>query len=144
VEPDPTNIEFGKANFRLNGLSADFLAGYAGSAPPGESTPLYGVDELMEKYGLPRLSILHADIQGAERAMLDSAARAFARNAIDYAFISTHSEELHGQCRDFLAGHGFVMIAEASPRESFSEDGIIAARRNATAGPSAIAISKRR
>ncbi len=144
VEPDRTNINFGKSNFRLNGLSADFLQGYAGSAPPGDPTPLYGVDELMEKYGLKVLNILHADIQGAERTMLDSAEKAFARNAIDYTFISTHSGELHDQCLDCLASHGFTTIADASPAESFSEDGIICARRSGITEPRPIAISKRR
>jgi hypothetical protein len=143
VEPDSKNINFGKSNFHLNGFPADFLQGYAGTAPPGDPIPLYGVDELMEKYGLKTLSILHADIQGAERAMLDSAEKALAREAIDYAFISTHSEELHQQCLECLTSHGFTMIAEAGPAESFSEDGIIAARRSGIANPPPMAISKR-
>lgn len=144
VEPGSGNMEFGKSNFKLNGLTARFLQAYAGSAPPGDSTPAYTVDQLMEKYELQTLSMLHADIQGAERAMLDGAEKSFARNAIDYAFISTHSDQLHEQCIDCLAGHGFAMIAEASPSRSFSEDGVICARRSGIAAPPPIAISKRR
>jgi hypothetical protein len=143
VEPDGKNIEMGKSNFQLNGLSGDFLRGYAGSAPPEDSTPVFSVDELMDRYGLKELNLLHADIQGAERAMLDGAEKTFARNAIDYTFLSTHSEALHAQCLEYLAGHGFTVIAEANTAQSFSADGVICARRSGIVEPPPIAISRR-
>lgn len=143
VEPDPHNLERGKANFALNKLPAEFLQGYAGSAPPGDSIPVYSVDELIERYAIKTLHVLHADIQGAELDMLRGAESAFAHQAIDYAFISTHSDQLHEQCVRFLLDRGFSMIAEANIADSFSVDGVIVARRQGISEPREIMISKR-
>jgi hypothetical protein len=35
---------------------------------------------------------------------------------------------MHRSCREFLAGHGYRFVAEHSPEESFSFDGLIVAR----------------
>ena len=143
VEPDARNIEMGRENFLLNRLQAEFLPGYAASAPAGDPVPAYGVSELMERFGIRRLNILHADIQGAELDMLRSAHDAFEREAIDYVFVSTHSDPLHSQCLELLSAQGFALIAEANTSESFSEDGVIVARRAGLSVPEAIGISRR-
>jgi hypothetical protein len=94
VEPDPHNLERGKANFALNKFAAEFLQGYSGSASPGDGIPVYSVDELIERDAVKTLHVLHADIQGAELDMLRGAESAFARQTIDYAFIFTHTDQL--------------------------------------------------
>lgn len=145
VEPQSRNLDLGKSNFALNNLQADFLQGWSGSKPDDEDDPfpVYGVDELMERQGIETLNMLHADIQGAEVEMLRTATKAIARGAIDYAFISTHSDQLHEECLRFLIDRGFSIIAEANVTDSFSEDGVIAARRDGISGPPAMTISKR-
>jgi hypothetical protein len=143
VEPDPRNLAHGKANFALNKLEAEFLQGYVGCAPNGVRDPVYSVDELTERYKIKNLSVLHSDIQGAELEMLRGAKKAFGNGIIDYAFISTHSDALHEQCLQFLIDREFVIIAEANASESFSADGVIAARKKGIAEPAEVPISKR-
>jgi hypothetical protein len=67
----------------------------------------------------------------------------FSEDKVGYVFISTHSNVLHYQCLNFLKNKNFVIIASADLDESFSEDGLIAARAPYFKGINAINISKR-
>ncbi len=144
VEPDPHKMNFGKLNFALNGLSGSFDLGFiSDESNLRASIPTYSVDYLMEKHHISRLNILHSDIQGYELAMLKGAKKSMERGAIDYFFISTHSNALHEECIAQLAGAGYHILCEANLDESFSVDGLIVAKRKGIAGPDFIAISKR-
>ncbi|HWA35374.1 MAG TPA: hypothetical protein VG737_14640 [Cyclobacteriaceae bacterium] len=144
VEPDPHKMNFGKLNFRMNGLKGTFDNGYISDTTNlGRSIPFYSVDFLMEKHKIPHLHILHSDIQGFELKMLEGCATALHDGAIDYFFISTHSNELHLQCIDRLQGSNYQIVCDANLDESFSVDGLIVAKRNGVAGPDRIEISKR-
>ena len=64
--------------------------------------------------------MLHADIQGFERRMLEGARKTFARKAIDYIFVSTHRAKkpeyadinaIHNQCLEFFHEIDFFIIA---------------------------------
>lgn len=145
VEPDPHKINFGKLNFNLNNLRGNFDLGFIdGENKLSPSIPTYTVDYLMEKYGVERLHILHSDIQGYELAMLKGAHKAMERGAIDYFFISTHSNSLHNDCITRLKDLGYEILCEANLDESYSVDGLIVAKRTGTPGPDKIEISKRR
>lgn len=144
VEPDPHKMNFGKLNFRLNGLSGSFDLGFINeethlTAP----IPTYSVDYLMEKHHLQHLHLLHSDIQGYELAMLKGAKKALQRGAIDYLFISTHTNKLHQDCIDALKSYGYTVVCESNLDESYSVDGLIVAKRPGAAGPEAIVISRR-
>jgi hypothetical protein len=75
--------------------------------------------------------------------MLKGAIKSFQERKIGYVFISTHSNELHDACLDFLVQRNFIIIATANLDESFSEDGLIAARAPHFDGIGPVLISKR-
>jgi hypothetical protein len=57
---------------------------------------------------------------------------------IDWIFISTHSEKLHHDCRDWLVPRGWVIVADANLNESYSVDGLLVAHRPGLHAPLAI------
>jgi hypothetical protein len=86
------------------------------------------IDDFMEQNKISFIDLLHSDIQGFEYDMLEGAAESFQKKRIGYLFISTHSNELHYKCLEFLKNRDFVIIASADIDHSYSEDGLIAAR----------------
>jgi hypothetical protein len=123
VEPDPVNLEVGRANFALNGFDGTFLLARVGHR-------FFQVDEFMNASGCPRLTILHCDIQGYEFEMLDGCAETFRRGQIDYALISTHSQALHAAVIDKLTTSGMrVEVTADFDHETTSHDGLVFASR---------------
>lgn len=121
VEPDAAHIEVGIQNFLRNGYKGFFNRSGVG---PGAGN--IAVDRYLRHHGLGRLDILHADIQGAEAWMLRSAAESLAAKAIDYLFVSTHSQALHQGVVDTLAGHGYrVEVSSDFDRQTTSYDGFV-------------------
>jgi hypothetical protein len=118
VEPNSQYMDFGRDNFNKNGLTGKFINDYV-------SPCAFSVDPFLENGR--RLSILHADIQGSEVDMLRGASKSLNRRAIDWVFISSHSDELHKNCIDILKTHNYRIIAEADAEKSFCFDGIIVA-----------------
>lgn len=143
IEPDPHKMNFGKLNFKLNDLKGKFRLGFIdGHTNMNASIPTFNVDFLMKEFNVDFLDILHSDIQGYELNMLKGAADALANHKIGYAFISTHSNELHQQCIDELRKYGYVVVADANLDESFATDGVIVAKLPGQEGPERIEISK--
>jgi FkbM family methyltransferase len=145
VEPDPANRAVGETNVRLNGLSAKFVAAFAGAASAGPtnfttersgivSAPRITVEELMRSNGVDELDILHCDAQGVELDVLQSCAELFRQRRIGWVFVSTHSHAItgdpltHQRCLSLLRGSGATIAAEHDVHESFSGDGLIVAR----------------
>lgn len=137
VEPSPQNLNLGRLNFLINGLHGTFLCGYAGAR--SRRNPFdcgtYSVDDLMAGWGMGHLHMLHSDIQGAELAMLDGAGDALRGGKVDFVFISTHSEELHAGCAARLRDLGYTIMGDVPPRDSYSVDGLVAAKRRGISGP---------
>jgi hypothetical protein len=143
IEPDPHKMNFGKLNFRLNGRSGRFRLGFIDAfTDASKSIPTYDVDHLMKEFKVGFLDILHSDIQGYELKMLKGAAKTLGDHKIGYAFISTHSNELHRQCIDELKSYGYVIVADADLDESYATDGVIVAKLPEMAGPDSLQISK--
>ena len=145
IEPDPKRLEIGKKNFALNNKSGFFKRGFAGAMLDGEpdftGAECILVDDLIESQGIDHVNILHADIQGAEYAMLKSTVKHF--DKIDYFFISTHEPAVSQQeIINFFKNHGCIILAEHNGPESCSGDGLIVAKRKGVAGPERIAIRK--
>lgn len=145
VEPSSENLAFGKDNFSLNGLRGHFTHGWVGAssglAPDG--VPTICVDDFMMAQNLTRLAILHSDIQSAELEMLRGATRTLDRRAVDFTFISTHSEELHAACDVLLKKHGYLLVASVSPCQSYSIDGILVHRAPEAPKPPDFVLSRR-
>lgn len=149
VEANPRLLEIARANLALNGLQdrarllhaaawdvdGDQLAfrdaGYGSYVHArGEyGVPSVSVDGLMKSSGVERIHLLHLDVQGAETRVLDGAAGALRDRAIDYAFIGTHGNDLHEQCRRRLEAAGFQTIVSLNLDESASGDGVLVSRR---------------
>jgi FkbM family methyltransferase len=154
VEPNAHKLAVGKEHFLLNRMNGIFIRGFVGShSEPLASfkdwdgaiykIPMLSIDGMMEERKLPKIDILHADVQGAEFDMLKGAARALREQRIGYIFVSTHGC-WHERCLKHLADHGYLIIASHSVLESFSGDGLIVARAPNYPGPDRVKVSVRR
>lgn len=145
LEPDERNLRMGERNFALNGLRGrffNFASGAASSASPGK-VPVISVDDFLRQQNLQRIDLLHSDIQGWEQEMLSGARESLHRHAIGYAFISTHSEDLHRTCTETLTNAGYRIVTSVTLAESYSVDGLIIAKAPGMPGPDQIAVSPR-
>lgn len=138
VEPLESALEAGRRNFALNGVEGEFLRAAIADQPakpgkvelwPGMETIVkkVSIDSLFDELGLEHLEVLHADIQGAEVQLLKGAERCLGQHEIDWIFISTHGENIHQKCLRILRTKRYSVVAEHSPSESFSVDGLIVA-----------------
>ncbi|MGI9510165.1 MAG: FkbM family methyltransferase [Geminicoccaceae bacterium] len=118
VEPDYDNLEAGRANFALNGMSGAFIQAMVADKK-------FQIDAFLAKE--PRaIDILHADIQGYEIEMLIGSAKSLADRKIRRVFISTHSQELHENVIEFLKKFGYrIDISSDYAEETTSCDGLI-------------------
>ncbi|HEV3326459.1 MAG TPA: FkbM family methyltransferase [Puia sp.] len=145
IEPDAFNMGQGKRNFKLNRMKGVFVQAFVGEQSKAElPVPTLAIDDFVREQSLPFIHMLHSDIQGFEYAMLKGAANTFAERKIGYTFISTHSNEIHNACLDFLKEHDFIILASADPDHSCAEDGLIAARAPWFPGIDPIRISLRK
>jgi hypothetical protein len=119
VEPNADNIQTGKNNFAFNQFTGEFVQAFVGHGH-------FGVDTYLREKGISKLNILHADIQSFEVEMLKDSAQALQSRAIDYLFVSTHTQELHTQVVEILQEHGYrVEVSSDFDFETTSYDGFI-------------------
>ena len=137
-------ISRAKANFTMNDLKATFMTGYIGKDNPESDTPVTNVDSICKEQGISFLDILHSDIQGFELEMLETASEMIRKRAIGFIFISSHSQELHYSCIEFLKANEYIILCHADIEDSFSEDGLIVARDPSYIGPDTFTISSRK
>lgn len=148
LEPDASHIEIGRENMRLNGLELQFVHACVGNphvaqqafvTESGESVvmPQHNGPSLMTHFGLDRIEVLHADIQGAEVGLLESCAPLFAAGQIRFVVISTHhasmsgSVSTHADCLELVKRNGGHIVCEHDIDESYSGDGLIVAAMRA-------------
>jgi hypothetical protein len=146
VEPAKTGLELGQRNFALNECRGHFTHAYVGqsSGVEPDGVARICVDDFVAGHSIEFLHVLHSDIQGFELQMLEGASKVFAEKKVGYVFISTHSNELHGRCIDFLRSHGYAILAECDLNETSSVDGLIVARSPDLDQPATLQISKKR
>jgi hypothetical protein len=121
VEPDPANLAAGKSNFRRNGFEGEFINAAVAKGR-------FEIDGFFAARNLGHLDILHADIQGFEMQMLDAARTTLAGKKIDYLFISTHSQKLHGEVVGRLGEFGYrVEVSSDVDNDTTSFDGFVLA-----------------
>ena len=144
VEPDTEHLAITERHFALNHETADFVHG--GIASGNEQTfsmeyesdsevhdvPRYTLGELLSAQQLDRVSVVLADIQGAETALVEDAMDLLSGGAVRFLFISTHHFTIsrdaltHQRVLKAVRSAGGHVIAEHSVGESFSGDGLVA------------------
>lgn len=157
VEPIAARREIGEANLALNQMHATVLPCAIGSSDAfdadfttGNETQqldIRSIDSVMDELKLEKLHLLHMDIQGFENQALLGAEQTLSVSAIDWLFISTHRHledgahiDLHEFCREILQKHKYRIVADHTPEESFSVDGLIVAKSKTTSGPDRISV----
>ena len=145
LEPDPERRALGEANAARNGTAPRFIDGFVGatSAPlvrfPLDSgyeiaIPRRSVPDLLAESGFATLELLHCDAQGAEYDVLTSCAGLLKAGRIRTVIVSTHHHSIsgdpltHQRCMAVIEQCGGLVFAEHDVQESFSGDGLIAAR----------------
>ena len=143
VEPDPRNIVSGKQNFKMNGKKGFFFKAAAGDLATTQlrTGKLITIDAFCRNQRLSHINILHADIQGAELAMLKGASSLLSERKIDYIFISTHSNALHYECMEFLTKYGYEVLCSADCDQTYSYDGLLVVKRGNLEHPEKISIA---
>lgn len=144
IEPDEVNLGQGRRNFKLNNFKGHFTKAFVGSQSNySNSGNTICVDDFVRSNNIGFVDILHCDIQGFEMDMLHGATTLFNEKGVGYVFISTHSDILHDNCLKFLLERDFILIADCTPDQSYSEDGLIVVRAKYYSGIGPIEISKR-
>jgi hypothetical protein len=129
VEPELSHLNYGRHHAAVNSVDATFYQAFSGrTSSVRDGIETISLDDLLDKMSVDRLGVLHADIQGFELEMLQGGKRVFDRGGVDYAFISTHSEELHEQCRHFLHTNGMRILADVPLEFSWNPDGVLLAQ----------------
>ncbi len=129
VEPKLSHLNYGIRHFKLNNFTGEFLqAGVGKESSNNTNLRIVTIDELLDVYSLSKLTILHSDIQGYELEMLQGAKEAIENYKIDFFFISTHSDELHDQCINFLRSADYQVLDHYYIHESWNPDGLILAQ----------------
>ncbi|CAN5372286.1 hypothetical protein BH10PAT3_BH10PAT3_1610 [soil metagenome] len=147
-EPDTENIALGRANARLNNFNENediYFFQYAAGSDDGKKisfdtlkgesveVPIRSVDSIMSQEKIPRLDVLHMDIQGVELEALRGALLTVKQHKLRFLFVSTHhysiSEDpgMHDKCIEFITRNGGHIIAAHTVLESCSGDGLIVA-----------------
>jgi len=121
VEPDPDNLRVGIENFEINGFSGNFIEDFVGKGG-------FAVDDYLRELSIPKLDILHTDIQGYEVEMLQACTESLRKCRIDFVFLSTHSQQLHSDCVALLGASNYRVEVEADfDNGTTSYDGFILA-----------------
>lgn len=121
VEPNDHNIKVGKNNFKTNVLEGEFINKTV-------STEDFIIDRSIEYYNIPKITLLHSDIQGYEFEMLQNASNALSSQNIDYMFISTHSKRIHDSCIQEISKYNYVIEIDSEPEfHTTCTDGFILA-----------------
>jgi hypothetical protein len=144
---EPENIDSGIRNFNLNKMKGDFTKAYISDCSrktkaKGE-TPTICIDDFIREKNIEFVDILHSDIQGYEFLMLKGAEETLDKKNIGYIFVSTHSQDLHYKCLDYLKLKGYILVCSADLDESYSSDGLLVFKNPNYNGLETIDISKR-
>jgi hypothetical protein len=143
-EADQDNLIVGQQNFKANGLNGDFNRAFISNRVDLTTTPpTLTVDYILKEKKIDFIDILHSDIEGFELQMLEGADETIEQNRIGYFVISTHSNDIHYACLDFLKEKNFIIICEADKLNTYSYDGLIVARSVHYAGIEPVEIAQK-
>lgn len=134
-------VKRGKENFALNNLNGTFKTAYIGKGGMVDGIPLITIDEFAEENKLDFIDLLHADIQGHELTMLETMPQILDNMKVGYLFISTHTVELHQQCKNYLIEKGYSIVCDADFEHTYSPDGVLVAKNPSYKGVEKIEMS---
>lgn len=144
---EPVNLDSGIRNFNLNKMKGDFTEAYisdcSGRTAVESKTPTICIDDFVKEKNIEFVDILHSDIQGNEFLMLKGTEETLDKKNIGYIFVSTHSQDLHYKCMDYLKLKGYIMVCSSDLHESYSWDGLLVFKNPDYHGIENIDISKR-
>lgn len=152
LEPTPNHMERGINHFKLNGFNGLYERGGIGhywcfnTRWHDKTIPTYTIDELMEKYDISDLDVLHSDIDGNEIRLLETATSAFKDKKINYIFLLTHGtwlesentykseiikygDDRHEVSKKFLLNCGYKLVDE-SGAGTVGSDGLLVFKRD--------------
>ena len=119
LEPEEENLRAGVENFRRNGYEGTFAQAYIGR----DNASVAGY---LRQLSLPKLHVLHSDVQGYEVEMLEGCEDLLERKAVDYLCISTHSQALHEEVALQLQAAGYrVEVSSDVDLQTTAHDGFI-------------------
>lgn len=132
VEPYGPCMQYGKDHFEINNLEGVFLQEKIRNPTPcgvwsgiSFDCPSTTIDEIMERYHIEELDMLHCDIDGAEGYMLDGAESTLKNKKIDTLFLMTHAVDdedealckcgkgpakLHVEVKNRLLDYGYNLL----------------------------------
>jgi hypothetical protein len=121
VESSKSALNVGVEHFNINNFKGTFVEGMI-------SNNHIKMDNFLVQYSIPKVDIVLADIQGYEYEMLLGSENILKNKLVDYFFISTHDQNIHHLCLNFLIDKKYKILASADfDYETFCYDGIIVA-----------------
>jgi hypothetical protein len=118
VEPEAEYLKAGQDNFVRNG----FQGVHQGVRRQGQVRDR----RFFQDQEIKKLDILHTDIQGFEVEMLQGTQDVLTRRRVQYLFISTHSQQIHGEVVGQVTGLGYrVEISSDFDLQTTSFDGFV-------------------
>lgn len=130
VEPMWENMQFGQSTFALNGLNCESIRALIGdSYVPAPKLSVVSIPWLFEHFKIETLDLLHSDIQGFERDMLQGAKPLLDAKRIRALFVSTHGDDVHQACEAMIREAGYMVALNLPQRDSYAYDGMIIAAR---------------
>lgn len=141
LEPYEKYMKIGKEHFQINNLEGTFLEERIYDPNPWcnitFTCPTTTIDDLMERYEIDELDILHSDIDKTEEYALNSAKNSLQNKKIDTLFIMTHPltdherwataenpTQLHLRCKQILLDYGYTLIYD-HPYCDLAGDGML-------------------
>ena len=148
VEPYQKYMKTGQEHFQINNLEGTFLEEKINNPKPwcGRTfdCPSTTIDELVERYDIVELDVLHSDSDQNEVLALDGAKESLKNKKIDTLFIMTHAEtdaeanasygengqatKLHKKCKGILMDYGYILKFD-HPQCTMSGDGMLIFKR---------------
>jgi len=145
IEADYFSYLSGIYNFRLNNMKGNFTNAFVNrTSSHSNSTKSVCIDDFVKSNNMGYIHLLHSDIQGFEYEMLLGAKKTFDDLKVGFVFISTHSNDLHNKCLDWIREYNFNIIASANMDESYSWDGVLIAAAPSIRDIPVLEISKRK
>ena len=119
VEPDPSNLAAGRANFSRNGFDGEFIQAAV-------ATGLWQLDRFVKSRSISHVDILHVDIQGYEAEFLAGARDTLSEAMVDYLFVSTHSQLLHQRIMSELVEFRYCLdVSSDYDNDTTASDGFV-------------------
>ena len=123
VEAEKPNLELGIRNAKANSVRCHFT-----KAKVGKCTECLNAANYIVHHNLTTIDLLHMDVQGAEGDVLNQIAHLLDAKAIQYLFVSTHSQKIHLHCVQAIMSHSYRIIASMDfDNDTFMYDGMILA-----------------